>query len=131
MQAVRGLKGSNPLLSVLEASCLINLWPVGQAVKTSPFHGAITGSIPVRVAIILKRFRRISSAGRAPATQACGRRYERVVLHYYTAGWSSLVARWAHNPKVASSNLAPATNFKYRIICNERSKSCIVTYVVR
>ena len=25
------------------------------------------------------------------------------------AGWSSLVARWAHNPKVASSNLAPAT----------------------
>jgi Putative type VI secretion system Rhs element Vgr len=27
------------------------------------------------------------------------------------AGWSSLVARWAHNPKVASSNLAPATKF--------------------
>ena len=25
------------------------------------------------------------------------------------AGWSSLVARWAHNPKVVSSNLAPAT----------------------
>ena len=36
------LKGSNPLLSVL-------LWPVGQAVKTPPFHGGITGSIPVRV----------------------------------------------------------------------------------
>src|SRR6266540_4741528 len=29
--------------------------------------------------------------------------------YYRTAGWSSLVARWAHNPKVASSNLAPAT----------------------
>ena len=27
------------------------------------------------------------------------------------AGWSSLVARWAHNPKVAGSNPAPATNF--------------------
>ena len=27
--------------------------------------------------------------------------------HY--AGWSSLVARWAHNPKVAGSNPAPAT----------------------
>ena len=27
----------------------------------------------------------------------------------YSAGWSSLVARRAHNPKVASSNLAPAT----------------------
>ena len=26
------------------------------------------------------------------------------------AGWSSLVARRAHNPKVASSNLAPATD---------------------
>ncbi len=25
-----------------------------------------------------------------------------------TAGWSSLVARWAHNPKVAGSNPAPA-----------------------
>ena len=26
------------------------------------------------------------------------------------AGWSSLVARWAHNPKVAGSNPVPATN---------------------
>jgi hypothetical protein len=26
------------------------------------------------------------------------------------AGWSSPVARWAHNPKVVSSNLTPATN---------------------
>jgi hypothetical protein len=26
------------------------------------------------------------------------------------AGWSSLVARRAHNPKVVSSNLTPATN---------------------
>ena len=27
----------------------------------------------------------------------------------YTAGWSSLVARWAHNPKVRGSNPLPAT----------------------
>ena len=27
------------------------------------------------------------------------------------AGWSSPVARRAHNPKVASSNLAPATKY--------------------
>ncbi len=27
------------------------------------------------------------------------------------AEWSSLVARWAHNPKVVSSNLASATIF--------------------
>src|ERR1035438_6594441 len=32
-----------------------------------------------------------------------------VILPLPDAGWSSLVARWAHNPKVASSNLAPAT----------------------
>ena len=25
------------------------------------------------------------------------------------AGWSSLVARWAHNPKVVGSNPSPAT----------------------
>src|ERR1051325_1580104 len=28
------------------------------------------------------------------------------------AGWSSPVARWAHNPKVAGSNPAPATKFE-------------------
>ena len=27
------------------------------------------------------------------------------------AGWSSMVARRAHNPKVVGSNPAPATNF--------------------
>ena len=27
----------------------------------------------------------------------------------FIAGWSSLVARWAHNPKVVGSNPAPAT----------------------
>ena len=31
-------------------------------------------------------------------------------IHQHDAGWSSLVARWAHNPKVGSSNLPPATN---------------------
>ena len=28
---------------------------------------------------------------------------------YYIAGWSSLVARWAHNPEVVGSNPSPAT----------------------
>src|SRR6185437_12333085 len=32
-------------------------------------------------------------------------------LRYHdVAGWSSLVARWAHNPKVVGSNPTPATN---------------------
>ena len=33
----------------------------------------------------------------------------------YIAGWSSLVARWAHNPKVVGSNPAPATKFQLRL----------------
>ena len=28
---------------------LVTFWPLGQAVKTSPFHGGNTGSIPVGV----------------------------------------------------------------------------------
>src|SRR5690348_14003305 len=49
---------------------------------------------------------------------ACATRYRSVsafdahrrgCYHLY-AGWSSLVARWAHNPKVGGSNPPPATN---------------------
>ena len=29
----------------------VKIWPVGQEVKTTPFHGVIMGSIPVRVTI--------------------------------------------------------------------------------
>ena len=32
------------------------------------------------------------------------------IVYDRTAGWSSLVARWAHNPKVGGSNPPPATN---------------------
>src|SRR5262245_5145711 len=41
------------------------------------------------------------------SSRASQRRHGR--MRASDAGWSSLVARWAHNPKVASSNLAPAT----------------------
>ena len=30
-------------------------------------------------------------------------------IYIYIAGWSSLAARWAHNPKVEGSNPSPAT----------------------
>ena len=33
----------------------------------------------------------------------------------HSAGWSSLVARRAHNPKVVGSNPAPATNLTSRL----------------
>jgi hypothetical protein len=35
---------------------------------------------------------------------------EQVIVYDQNAGWSSLVARWAHNPKVGGSNPPPATN---------------------
>ena len=37
-----------------------------------------------------------------------------VILNELNAGWSSLVARRAHNPKVVGSNPAPATTFRRR-----------------
>src|SRR5580765_9021728 len=41
-------------------------------------------------------------------------RFDRILTSCYSrnAGWSSLVARWAHNPKVGGSNPPPATNSK-------------------
>jgi hypothetical protein len=35
------------------------------------------------------------------------------IVYDRSAGWSSLVARWAHNPKVGGSNPPPATNLKH------------------
>ena len=70
----------SPVQTLLEASKIILyiLWPLGQAVKTPPFHGGNTGSNPVGVTI------------------------------HIIAGWSSSVARRAHNPKVGGSNPPPA-----------------------
>ena len=51
-------------------------WPVGQVVKTPPFHGGIPGSIPGRVTTWT-----ISSAGRAPALQAGCRQFDPVIVH--------------------------------------------------
>ncbi len=35
----------------------------------------------------------------------------RIIITLPDAGWSSMVARRAHNPKVVGSNPAPATKF--------------------
>ena len=37
------------------------------------------------------------------------------IATFSDAGWSSLVARRAHNPKVVGSNPAPATKFPFRV----------------
>ena len=41
--------GSYPECRRFESHCRYQIWPGGQAVKTPPFHGGNTGSIPVRV----------------------------------------------------------------------------------
>ena len=45
----------------------------------------------------------------AKATQGFESLFLRQLIYIYIAGWSSLVARWAHNPKVVGSNPASAT----------------------
>ncbi len=46
------------------------IWPVGQAVKTPPFHGGIRGSSPLRVTI---RYGRLAQPGeRLPYKQDVG-----------------------------------------------------------
>ena len=47
--------------------------------------------------------------GRVSPGGAVDRSWSRGYGNGVTAGWSSPVARWAHNPKVAGSNPAPAT----------------------
>ena len=52
-------------------------WPLGQAVKTPPFHGGNRGSIPLGVTIWT-----FSSAGRASALQAEGHRFDPYNFHH-------------------------------------------------
>ena len=76
----RSVVGSNPTCGAMA--------PWSSEVKTPPFHGGNTGSSPVGVILW-----RISSAGRASALQAEGRRFEPVILHHlikYCGG----VAKW-------------------------------------
>ena len=49
--------GSYPECRWFESNCRYQFWPGGQEVKTPPFHGGNTGSIPVRVTI-KKHFKR-------------------------------------------------------------------------
>ncbi len=44
----RGVVGSSPTRGVF-LYYIVHFWLLGQAVKTSPFHGGNTGSIPVGV----------------------------------------------------------------------------------
>jgi hypothetical protein len=54
------------------------LWPVGQAVKTPPFHGGNTGSNPVRVTLYIVELQLgpVVQLVRMPACHAGGRGFE-------------------------------------------------------
>ena len=89
------------------------VWPRGQAVKTSPFHGGNTGSIPVGViyADVAQLAEQLicnqQVIGSSPIIGFIMKMIELNII----AGWSSLEARRAHNPKVIGSNPVPATNY--------------------
>ena len=67
--------GSTPITSSI-------IWPLGQAVKTPPFHGGNRGSIPLGVTILIRKH---SSAGRASALQAEGHRFDPCCFHHNAA----------------------------------------------
>ncbi len=64
----------------------IGLWPVGQVVKTRPFHGCNMGSSPVRVTTSAIRmgcriYGGLAQLVRAPASHAGGHWFESSSLH--------------------------------------------------
>ena len=106
---LRGLEGSNPSLS---ATFKYNIGPLVKRLRHRPFtavsrvripYGSPTGGLaqlgehlPYKQGV----------AGSSPASSTILN-----LILSYIAGWSSLAARWAHNPKVVGSNPTPATNF--------------------
>ena len=112
LSAVNRSVGSNPTCGAMA---------LGQAVKTPPFHGGNTGSSPVGVILW-----RISSAGRASALQAEGRRFEPVILHHlikYCGG----VAKWLNAadcksaPSGSAVRICPSTILGYSQAVRQRT----------
>ena len=69
-----------------------------------PAHGAIRAE-PVRHACVQSENKIREEQKQCLTSAECGD----IILTQYIAGWSSSVARRAHNPKVVGSNPAPAT----------------------
>ena len=80
-------------------------------VKTSPFHGGITGSNPVGVIFTTWRITQVRLKGSVLKTDrrltACGGSNPSSSLYYYR-GVEQLAARRAHNPEVVGSSPTPA-----------------------
>ncbi len=80
------------------------------------------------------RVRTILPLAKASARPRCTRPRQKVALDGpkahnppSDAGWSSLAARRAHNPKVTGSNPVPATNFQ-RLACSRNRAVLVLTF---
>jgi hypothetical protein len=82
---------------------------IGPPSSSGQGHRPFTAKAPVQIRLGVPVWG-CSSAGRALEWHSRGQGFDSPHLHHFiVAGWSSLVARRAHNPKVVGSNPAPAT----------------------
>ena len=96
-------------LSCYNQSCVKKIWPLGQAVKTPPFHGGNTGSNPVGVTIFQLHIYTWSRgvAVNMPACHAGDRGFDsRRDRHYNYGSVAQLVEQWIEAPCVGSSTLS-------------------------
>ena len=73
-----------PEMQGISGNSLSDARPVGQVVKTRPFHGCNMGSNPVRVTIQTASgvvYGGLAQLVRAPASHAGGRQFESASLH--------------------------------------------------
>ena len=120
-QLARAL-GSYPGCHRFKSSCryhncgdiILRMWPVGQEVKTTPFHGVIMGSIPVRVTISLARKQRRYVVCEFSFCMKIGLvRYLSAISDFLSetvlqAVWSFLLLRNPNASSIASDTLACA-----------------------
>ena len=83
-------------------------------------------AMPSKVRILLHPLKcRCGSIGRAADLESAGYRFEsdHRLLTFNNAGWSSLEARRAHNPKVIGSNPVPATYAQIAQLVEQRTEN--------
>lgn len=56
---------------------------------------------------------------------------KKILFFASVAGWSSSVARWAHNPEVVGSNPAPATSLEPPVRESELGVPCVLVHILR
>ena len=79
-------------------------WPLGQAVKTPPFHGGNTGSNPVGVTNFITLIWTRGVAVNMPACHAGDRRFDPGrVRHLFLGSIAQSVEQRTENPRVAGS----------------------------